>query len=198
VKKVILLIIVFVVPVACYIILTTGENHFKSLPYYEASGVVDTSVQTVNLPGNFELNGVITAIAIVKPNSKDTADRVYSGFSRVDKRFQAAKSVQFLSLYSEVDSSAQFFEFIKQFEGEKSRLSLHKIRMDNWNDVLDMLHLNQENNPAGKDIEAEFAVVLLDKSRQIRGYYDGLDYHDYTKVIDDIKVLLVEEKKKNE
>ena len=37
-------------------------------------------------------------------------------------------------------------------------------------------------------------VVLVDKEKRIRGFYDGTDYHEVTRLIDEINVLKKEEK----
>ena len=57
--------------------------------------------------------------------------------------------------------------------------------------------LNAEQGDGGPDdfIHSE-QVVLIDKEKRIRGFYDGTDYNEITRLIDEVKVLRLEYEKK--
>lgn len=213
-KKAALLIILLVFPCAVYLLLRTGTNHYKALPYLGERELAPNGKDTIyHSISDFKLvdqqGDTITHAAVDScmyvadfffvrcPNICPTMTKQ---MLRVHDRFQVLKDLKLLSftVNPEGDSVPVLAAYAKErnidpkkwhfLTGDKKQIySLAR------HDYL----VNAMQGDGGPDdfIHSEL-LVLIDKQKHIRGFYDGTSVKSVDSLIEDIRALRLETPKK--
>lgn len=223
-KKGLLLFAVLLLPSILYITLTTGKHNFVHLPVYYPIGTKDTVVK-----GRKQTDTIYQTIPkfeLIDQTGKKFTDRdlfnkIYvanfyfttcpgickdmaAQMIRVQEKFKSYEGFAIVS--HSVDPTNDTLEAIQEYA------RLNKADSKVWHlctgnrDVIYKLGVDNYKLPAQEDAKAPGGflhseyMVLVDKDKRIRGYYDGTKTTEVNKLMEDIKVLLAEyqlELKKN-
>jgi protein SCO1/2 len=197
-----------VIPVAIFFLLRASKQNFKRLPYYgekiEPNGadikdtiyyqippfsVTDQAGKEIN---DKVLNKNIFIANFFFTSCKDICPTMNYKLAEIYDKAKEWSEVQFVSFSVDPDndSTAALAAYAKQFKADKNiwhfcktdKNSLFKIGQGF------LLPVAIEDST----IDHSQQILLIDKSRHIRGIYNGLDNNDMKKLSDEIKVLLYE------
>ena len=197
-----------VIPVAIFFLLRASKQNFKRLPYYgekiEPNGadIKDTIYYqippfSVTDQAGREINDKILNKNIFIANffftsCKDICPTMNYKLAEIYDKAKEWSEIQFVSFSVDPDndSTAALAAYAKQFKADKNiwhfcrtdKNSLFKIGQGF------LLPVAIEDST----IDHSQQILLIDKSRHIRGVYNGLDNNDMKKLSDEIKVLLYE------
>lgn len=197
-----------VIPVAIFFLLRASKQNFKRLPYYgekiEPNGadIKDTIYYqippfSVTDQAGREINDKILNKNIFIANffftsCKDICPTMNYKLAEIYDKAKEWSEIQFVSFSVDPDndSTAALAAYAKQFKADKNiwhfcrtdKNSLFKIGQGF------LLPVAIEDST----IDHSQQILLIDKSRHIRGIYNGLDNNDMKKLSDEIKVLLYE------
>ena len=197
-----------VIPVAIFFLLRASKQNFKRLPYYgekiEPNGadikdtiyyqippfsVTDQAGREIN---DKVLNKNIFIANFFFTSCKDICPTMNYKLAEIYDKAKEWSEIQFVSFSVDPDndSTAALAAYAKQFKADKNiwhfcrtdKNSLFKIGQGF------LLPVAIEDST----IDHSQQILLIDKSRHIRGIYNGLDNNDMKKLSDEIKVLLYE------
>ncbi len=197
-----------VIPVAIFFLLRASKQNFKRLPYYgekiEPNGadikdtiyyqippfsVTDQAGKEIN---DKVLNKNIFIANFFFTSCKDICPTMNYKLAEIYDKAKEWSEIQFVSFSVDPDndSTAALAAYAKQFKADKNiwhfcrtdKNSLFKIGQGF------LLPVAIEDST----IDHSQQILLIDKSRHIRGVYNGLDNNDMKKLSDEIKVLLYE------
>ena len=197
-----------VIPVAIFFLLRASKQNFKRLPYYgekiEPNGadikdtiyyqippfsVTDQAGKEIN---DKVLNKNIFIANFFFTSCKDICPTMNYKLAEIYDKAKEWSEIQFVSFSVDPDndSTAALAAYAKQFKADKNiwhfcrtdKNSLFKIGQGF------LLPVAIEDST----IDHSQQILLIDKSRHIRGIYNGLDNNDMKKLSDEIKVLLYE------
>lgn len=211
--KLFVLVAILVVPSLAYLLMTTGKNNFKKLPYLwpqslDAKG--DTIYQTIppfsftNQEGNTitekDLEGKIYVAAFFFASCQGTCPKITTQLARVQERFKAVRDLRILSFT--VDPDRDSVKALEEY-GMKFMVKPGKWHLltGEKNKLYELATKGFFAN-AGEGMEGteEFIhtenVMLIDKERKVRGMYTGTDPKEIERLMDEITVLLTEYKGK--
>lgn len=220
VKKIIILVVILVLPGFLYYLLEHyGENRYKALPIYgekELAGTVtrvmgqeipDTvyhvvpKVSLVNSLGEpTQILGNDTTISIVNffyTRCETFCTHMNNEMSRVATEFQRNGMVDFYTV--SVDTEYDTPEVLNAYATNYKLDTKHWQFLTGEADSVYSLARIGFLVDAAKDVgnEASFihssSLILVDTKRRIRGYYDVNHKKEVDRLIDEVKLLLVEE-----
>ncbi len=197
-----------VIPVAIFFLLRASKQNFKRLPYYgekiEPNGadikdtiyyqippfsVTDQAGKEIN---DKVLNKNIFIANFFFTSCKDICPTMNYKLAEIYDKAKEWSEIQFVSFSVDPDndSTAALAAYAKLFKADKNiwhfcrtdKNSLFKIGQGF------LLPVAIEDST----IDHSQQILLIDKSRHIRGIYNGLDNNDMKKLSDEIKVLLYE------
>jgi protein SCO1/2 len=216
-KKFTLLFIILFLPGIIYLIFSTGRVHFKHLPIYgERDGVTTTTVngkeridtvyhtipdfsftnqdgQTVT---NRTFDGKIYVANFFFTTCKTICPKMNSGIQMVQERLREFPDLLFLShtVNPQYDTLEALKAYAKMIHGNTE--TWHFVTGDK-KEIYD-IGIHGYLLPVQEDMKAEGGflhseqLVLVDKEKRIRGFYDGTSVKAITDLIDDIKTLAAE------
>lgn len=197
-----------VVPVALFFLLRASKQNYKHLPHLgyhiEPNGkdIKDTIFYQVPEFSVFdqsgkELNSKMLSNNIVIANfffasCKDVCPAMnqnLSTFYEKAKEWSEVKLVSF-TVDPDNDSTEVLKNYALQYKADKNIWHFCRTNKENLFKIGQgfLLPVSMED----KTVDHSQQVVLLDKSRCIRGVYNGLDLNDMKRLNDELKVLLYE------
>ena len=220
-KKSFILFFVLLFPSVLYIVLTTGKHNFIHLPYYGAKEVVQSVVdgkaitdtiyhtippfQFTNQDGkritDQTLAGKIYVANFFFATCQSICPKMNSQLVRVQERFKDQQGLYFLShtVNPKQDSVEALAEYAKTIHADTKnwffvtgdKTATYDIAAKGY-----LIAAAEDINADGGFFHSEL-LVLVDREKHIRGYYDGTSVVEVDKLIDDIKVLYAEYEKHN-
>lgn len=218
--RIFFLLFLAIVGITITYLMTTNKDVKTSLPVYNPidlqTEMVDSSLQRVGFGhkiGDFSflnqngetvthkiLEGNVSVVEYFFTTCGTICPIMNSQMQRVSKAYASRSDVRILSftVLPEIDTVEQMARYAKK----------HLAKTPQWNFLTgkkeDLYHLARTSFFVLKPAEAENLgdegndfihtnnFVLIDKEKRIRGYYDGTNSKEVTKLIADIAVLLEE------
>lgn len=212
-KKALILIAILVIPSVAYLLIRTGKNNYKQLEYFgpkdlvtrsvNGKSVTDTAYHTVGAFALFDEDSNSVTEAITKDKiyvadfifttCKSICPEMSMQMTRVQFKYHNDPTVSILSFTVDPDNDTpsvlkaygkkhnaqsgkwHFLTGDKEQIYSLARHSYFVTAMEGDGKVDDFVHSEQ--------------VVLVDKEKHIRGFYDGTDVNDINKLIEDIRAL---------
>jgi protein SCO1/2 len=215
IKKVFVLLAILIVPSVFYLIVSSGKNNYEHLPILgprepDPSGKTDTLYHSVP---EFELTnqdgatyqsktseGQIVVAEFFFATCQTICPKMTMQMKRVQEKFKADPDIALWSFT--VDPQKDTVEAMKAYAQKHEAITgKWQFLTGDKKVIYDLARygffLTALEGDGGPDdfIHSE-KLVLLDKDRRIRGYYDGTDYEDINKLMDEILVLKWEYKNK--
>ena len=197
-----------VVPVALFFLLRASKQNYKHLPHLgyhtEPNGkdIKDTIFYqvpefSVTDQSGKELNTKMLSNNIVIANfffasCKDICPAMnhnVSSFYEKAKEWSEVKLVSF-TVDPDNDSTKVLADYANKFKADKNIWHFCRTNKENLFKIGQgfLLPVSIED----KTVDHSQQVILMDKSRYIRGVYNGLDLNDMKRLDDELKVLLYE------
>jgi len=210
IKKALILFAILIFPSIAYILITTGKNNFKHLPYFgpkELAANGDTiyhsvkSFKMTNQEGEVisdkDFEGKITVVNFFFASCQTICPKMTGQLQRVQDKFAALRDLKIISFTvdPERDSVKALAAYGKQNLVRPRKWSLLTGKME---DIADLARnsyfavLVNSSDSNSVDIDHSEKVVLVDKERHIRGIYDGTSKIEIDRLIDEIQVLKAE------
>lgn len=168
-------------------------NETKDTIYYSSPEFILMD-QTGNAFGVEQLNGKMYVASFLTTYEKTTGPKLSAHFLYAMKKIAHIKDVHLLSfmLDSEADSLSVLDYYSYEIHSDPKKWNLltgppDTIRQMAFNNYL-LKDKEYVKSNDGKMIASKW-MVLVDKERHIRGYYDGTITSDVNRLIDEIKVL---------
>jgi protein SCO1/2 len=215
VRQLLVVLVILTVPSIFFLVLKTGKNNFSSLEIFgprEAPTAADgdtiyhtisdfslTSQQGTPVTAA-DFNGKILVTDFFFATCQTICPKMTMQMRRVQEKFKSMPDVALLSITvnPENDSVPVLAAFAKEYQAIPGKWTFatgdKKIIYDLARHSYFLTAMPGDGGP-GDFIHSE-KLVLVDKERRIRGYYDGTDYLDVDKLIEDIVVLQHEYTKK--
>ena len=218
IKKYWLVGFILLFPIAGYLLLSTGKNHFRSLPYFgpkslsgkfklvRGKSIPDTNYYKVP---NFSL--INQDNQLVKFNTLDSnliwvINFFYSRGNNIDpiiqksmdslvRQFRIHEDVRFLSISLDpvFDSPLVLNKYAKSIGADTRRWSFLTGKGTETRQIArNSFFVNTSYNSADSVTAHSPMLILLDPMHRIRGYYDGTREEDQKKLRDEIIVLRYE------
>ena len=220
-KKYIIIATIIFFPSVVYLFFSTGSVNFIHLPYYGPRDPIKTIVNgkehtdTVyhavpafsftNYDGRVisdkTFAGKIYVANFFFTTCKTICPKMTSGMKRIEERFKSYPKLLFLShtVNPQLDTLNALRAFANYYQADSSRWFF--VRGDKK--AIYDIGINGYLLPVGDDAKAEGGVlhsemlVLVDKEKHIRGFYDGTSPAAMETMVDDIKTLIAEYEKHN-
>jgi protein SCO1 len=218
VKKILILAAILIVPSVAYMLLKTGKNNYKSLEFYgpkepysktvNGNTVIDTVYHQVGGFLLLDADSLPVSDAITKDkyyvacffftNCKTICPKMTGQLMRVQYQFKEDNDVVILShtVDPDFDTPSVLKAYAKTntatpgkwyfLTGDKK--TIYDLARSSY-----FISVSKGDGGVDDFIHSE-QLVLVDKNKHIRGYYDGTDKYDVDKLIGDIKLLKFEEK----
>lgn len=215
--KVLILFGILIIPSVAYLLVSSGKNNFSHLEYYGPKEPVaghpgDTTYHSI---APFELISQ-DGIPVTADNLEGkiyvanfffaTCQTVCPKMSMQMKRVQeATKDDDHVALVSHTinpdhDSVAVLSAYAKEYgaisgkwyllTGDKKQI--YDLARSSY--FIAAMPVDTAKRGGPDDFIHSEQLILVDKKKHIRGYYDGTDYADVDRLVDEIKVLEWEEK----
>jgi protein SCO1 len=206
-----LLLAVLVIPGVAYLILQTGKNNYKKLEIFgpkepvasKTGGAADTLYHTISDFSFISQDSSIVTQETVKgkiyitdfffTTCKSICPKMTNHLMRVQNEFKDDPGIIILShtVDPETDTPPVLAKYAEKHNAKKGKWffvtgdkkQLYDIARNSYYITA------MEGDGTGDDFIHSEKVVLIDKDRRIRGFYDGTDYYDITRLIEEIKVL---------
>ncbi len=217
-KKGLILFAILALPSIAYLLLRTGTNKYKSLEIYgpkepvsktvNGKIVVDTIYHSV---GGFSLLGADSVLVSDKitegkiyvadfffSTCKTICPKMSEQLKRVQEEYKNDSSVIILSFT--VDPNFDGPSVLKAYSNAYNAIPGKWYFLTGDKKVIYDLARNNYFISAteGKGGEDDFIhseqLVLVDKQKHIRGFYDGTDYRDVRRLMDEVRVLEIAER----
>ena len=209
-KKFLVLFLIILFPSLLYVVLSKGKHNFMTLASYgpkEISENGDTLYHTIpafNFTNQFgqQINSRESDQKYIVANFFFTTCKTICIPMNLEmqKVYHAFKDREDIVFYSftvdpETDSSEALLEYSKQFRDiEKGKWQfLTGKKEDLYALAQKKFFLTAMQDSTIPDFIHDDRIVLLDKKRRIRGFYKATDGEEIKRLIDEIKVLKVEE-----
>lgn len=212
----ILLLFLLLFPSVAYLFLSTGEEHFISLPYYgpreaveivkDGKTITDTIYHTVppfaftNLDGRTitqeNLKGKIYVTDYFFATCQSICPKMTSNLLRVQKRFKDNPGLFFIShtVDPEHDSAEVLLNYAQTVHADTSNWYFvtgdKKALYDQARNGYFITAM--EGDGGAEDFIHSEKLVLVDREGHIRGFYDGTTVSSCDSLIDDIRVLMAD------
>lgn len=211
-RNAVILLAVLIVPSLAWLLITRGHNQYKRLPIYgpvEVSANGDSIYHTVPSFSFINQEGK----TITDNNLKDKiyvanffyatcpreCPKMSDQLQRVQQAFKDDSSVKIIShtINPEHDSVQVLAEYAKKYEANPyqwwfvtgSKEAINTIAQEGY-----IVSAAQGKNP--EDFFHSQDLILIDKEKRIRGFYDGMDTPSVDTLIAEIKVLQLEYRQK--
>lgn len=210
--KLFVLLAILVFPSMAYLLMTTGHNKFKKLPYLWPQSVNekgDTVFQSIpsfsftNQKGNIfsdkDLEGKIYVASFFFASCKGPCPKITTQLARVQEKFKAVRDLKIISFTVDPqrDSVAALNDYGKKFMVNPNKWSLLTgDKKDIYELAMKGFFANAGEGNANDDFFHTENVMLIDKERKVRGLYLGTDPKEIDRLMDEIVVLLTEYKGK--
>lgn len=221
VKNIVILVLILAVPGSLYYLLTVkGKNRYKPLPVYGPKIVAKTSHKyhgkvipdtVYHQIANFELTdqdgkkvslesykGQILIFNFFFTNCPTVCTQMNNNVSILAGSYARNKMIRFLSIT--VDPDRDNVAALKKYADQ------YKISPAKWSfltgDTATVYNLARQSflvnalKVGNNDFIYSDKLILVDPVGRIRGYYEGTDSKDVTKMNDEIKVQIAEELRK--
>lgn len=220
IKSILILVTILALPGFLYILLEEkGVNNYKALPIYGEKTLSGTFTSrmgkeipdtTYHLVDSFSLlnqanelihyplsDSTISIVHFFYTGCESFCDNMYVEMSRVANKVINQKTIRLLSI--SVDTLRDTPEVLKEFSQPygidtlkwdflgKGPSDVFQIAKEEF-----LLDAVQDPSDSTKFIHSS-SLVLVDSRRRIRGYYDTNQKKEVDRLIDEIKVLLIEE-----
>lgn len=215
-KKSVLLLVILLLPALIYLFFSTGKHGMMHLPIYYPQDVKTTVVDGKERTDT--VYHTIPAFSFTDQTGatvtdKDLADKIYVAdfffttcpsicpkmmeqMSRVNEATREREDFRIIShsVDPEHDTVAVLAEYSKQVHAEAPRW---RLVTGNKKDIYDLgvdgykLAVDEDPRAPGGFLHSEL-FVLVDKQKRVRGYYDGTDSAQVSKLINDIDLLTAE------
>lgn len=212
-KKPVLLFIILLLPVVVYLIFSSGKQGMPHVPIYYPEGV-----KSIIVDGKERVDTIYHTIAhfkFVDQNNDTVSSNSFDGKIYITNFFFATcpsicpKMMNQMQRVAKANAGKDDFAIISHTvnPGHDSVPVLHdyaeKIHADSkqWKlvtgskkDIYDLamdsykLAVAEDPRAPGGFLHSEL-FVLIDKSKRVRGYYDGTDSVQVDKLLDDIQIL---------
>jgi protein SCO1/2 len=211
-KRILIVVSILFFPSLFYLLLTTGENHFKHLEIYGPKDVAangDTIYHTIppfsfiNQEGKIitdnDLNGKIYVASFFFATCPTVCPEMNGNLQRVVFKFKDNEGVKFLShtVNPEHDTVAVLAEYAKRRDANPNQWWFLTGNKDSIYDIArDGYLVNAAQGKTENDFFHSQDFILIDKDKHIRGIYDGLNKFEVDSMMDQIKLLEYEFKEK--
>lgn len=199
-------------PSLFWLLLTTGKNHFKHLPFigpYDVSEKGDTvyhsipSFSFINQEGKIitdkDLSGKIYVANFFFVTCPKICPKMTDELRRVQDAYRGVEDVKFLShtVNPEQDTVSALNEYAMKHGADNRQWWF----LTGNKDSIYSIARNGYLVPAAQGVTSnDFFhtqdLLLIDKEKHIRGIYDGLEPAEVDTLIDEIKLLMHEYKEK--
>lgn len=204
------LVLLIVVPVLWVLIWKSGKHSYQTLPVF---GEVEMTGDTVpfeippfafiNQNGetvtekNFE--GKIYVANFFFATCPDICPAMNKNLALVYDKFKNNPNVMFIShtVHPEHDSVPVLAEYARNFEAKLPKW--HFVtgdKIDIYTLAENDYRVTTTKGSGPEDFIHSEKLVLIDQNKHIRGYYESRDFQDVQKLMDGIKVLLADSRKK--
>lgn len=209
--KLFVLLAILVLPSMAYLLMTTGHNNFKKLPYLWPQSVNangDTVFQSIppfsftnqkgNLISDKDLEGKIYVASFFFASCKGPCPKITTQLARVQDRFKAVRDLKIISFTVDPkrDSIAALDEYAKKFMVNPNKWSLLTgDKKQIYELAMKGFFANAGEGISGnEDFFHTENVMLIDKEKKVRGLYLGTEPKEIDRLMDEIVVLLTEYK----
>jgi protein SCO1/2 len=212
-KKTLLLLAVLVIPGLAYLILQSGKNQYHKLDIYgpkepftkteNGKEVNDTIYHTVK---NFSFISQDSSLVTQETfknkiyiadffftTCKSICPKMSNQLMRVQHEFKDEPDILLIShtVDPENDTPPVLAEYAAKHQAIKGKwffvtgdkVQLYDVARNSY------FITAMEGNGGPDDFIHSEKVVLIDKAGHIRGFYDGTDYYEITRLIEEIKLL---------
>lgn len=204
------LVLLIAVPVIWVLIWKSGKHTYQTLPVFGTIEMTGDTVPFVIPPFSFinqqgnvvtenDFKGKIYVANFFFATCPDVCPEMNKNLAMVYDKFKNNPDVMFIShtVHPEHDSVPVLEEYARQLNvglpkwhfvtGDKQAIyemaeSEYRVTTTKGSGPEDFIHSEK--------------LVLIDQKRQIRGYYESRDFQDVQKLMDGIKVLLADSRKK--
>ena len=224
-KKILILVTILAVPGFLYYLLQDkGKNRYKPLPYFGPKSVAATfrSVRGTKIPDtnyhqvsdftlfnqagdtlswkNFEHKIII--LNLFYTNDNPATKTANNALSVLQKTYGRNKVINYVSLSVDPtrdtpEALAAYAAKVKAVPGKWDLLTGDSTQVYNFINKQLFIDTYQKTENGQPRFVYNNLFLLLDTKHRIRGYYDITNQEAYTKLDDEIKVLIVEELRNN-
>lgn len=205
-RKGFFLFLILLFPSLLYVVLSTGKHNIITLPFYTPDGKVelraDANYRVEAAPlqsfgGSADsLVNKLVIINLVTSDCPPSCDRAMGQFLSFTEKFESYPDVWNQTVCLDVvDTTTQLESSFSNYLSKRKKwivsYSDSQVQIDDF--VLNgLLYADSVKNSANIN-SLSGKVVILDKQRKIRAYYDATNYTDYSEIVDAVKVLKAEE-----
>lgn len=213
-KRILIISVILLLPCIFFLWLITGKNHYKTIDIFgpkevaitSTNGIPDTLYHTV---GEFSLtdqfgqtvtdrnfDNKIYVVDFFFATCKTICPKMTLELTRVQEKFEQDPDVLMISytVNPEHDNAEVLNAYAKKYLAKQSKWffvtgdkkQIYDLARNSY-----FITAMQGNGGPDDFIHSE-KVVLIDKEKRIRGYYDGTVHEDISKLMDDIQVLKLE------
>ena len=212
-KKVLILIAILIIPSVAYLLIKSGKNQYKTLEYFgprepvirseNGNTVTDTVYHTVGTFSLLDSDSNIVTERITE-NKVFVADFFFTTctticpkmtmqLKRVQDKFRNDSTVNIVSFTVDPgnDTPAVLKAYAKKYDAIPGKWYFLTGPRDQIYDLARHSYFITAMEGDGHPdafVHSE-QLVLIDREKHIRGFYDGTDYHDVKKLMEDIEVL---------
>lgn len=195
-KKVFVLVVLFVLPIVAYLFFASGVYNFGKLPIL-TSKIAEISAN----PNQIQLTNNITILGFVGSNIEGRKGNLFNLNQKIYKRFYEFRDFQVVML-AEDGTEAVIEEFKKEL-GTFTDISKWKFVYTPKNEIIQTFKSLKTNLELDEKNSSPF-VFIIDKERGLRGRDkdddEGIKYGFNTssvadlnnKMVDDVKIILAE------
>lgn len=195
-KKVFVLVVLFVLPIVAYLFFASGVYNFGKLPIL-TSEIAEISAN----PNQIQLTNNITILGFVGSNIEGRKGNLFNLNQKIYKRFYEFRDFQVVML-AEDGTEAVIEEFKKEL-GTFTDISKWKFVYTSKNEIIQTFKSLNTNLELDEKNSSPF-VFIIDKERGLRGRDkdddEGIKYGFNTssvadlnnKMVDDVKIILAE------
>lgn len=216
-KKSVLLLVLLLLPALIYLFFSTGKHGMMHLPIYYPQDVkttvvdgkerTDTVYHTIppfrfyNQLGDTvteaDFSGKIYVADFFFTTCQSICPKMMTQMARVSEATKQSEDFAIIShtVNPDRDTVEALAEYAKIYNADPNRWMLVT---GSKKDIYDLgvdgykLAVDEDPRAEGGFLHSEL-FVLVDKRRRVRGYYDGTDSVQVTKLLEDIKLLMAEE-----
>lgn len=211
-KKVALLFLVLIVPSIAYMLMTRGVHHFTKLPVYgekELSSGGDTLFHTIpdfsftnqdgkNITQEYYKDKIYVADFFFT-TCPSICPKMSSSLGKIQEKFKAQRDVKLVSftVNPENDSVEVLKDYAKKFMVNSSKWNLltgSKMEIYELGVKGYLVPASEDALAPGGFLHSEY-LMLIDKEKRIRGFYDGTNEAAVDSLIGEIIVLMQEYRK---
>lgn len=198
-------ILVFLIPLSAFAIITWLENRYQQLPVLGGTEIVNGVEKDFTVMGFEFINqnnklinesswdDKIVVVDFFFTHCPSICPAMTSNMKRVQESFQNDENIQLASFTvdPERDNPAKLNAYAKKFSlNEKNWDLLTGKKEDLYRFARKGLFLVTTDGDGGdNDFIHSERLVLIDKQKRIRGYYDGTENDKVNNLINDIKKL---------